>query len=83
MYPSGGKRVDALVAFTCAAPAHRDAEAGPDKLTVHDGKWAYCAYDARADGHEWKPNDGLTLSMLQHAGTMRHRGEGKDPTETR
>lgn len=75
--------MDALVAFTCTAPGHRDAEAGPDKLTVHDGKWAYCGYDARADGHEWKPNDGIKLSLLQHAAAIRTRSLGKDPSETR
>lgn len=75
--------MNALVAFTCAAPAHLEAEAGPDKLTVHDGKWAYCAYDARADGHDWKPNDGIAISLLQHPPGIRDRSEGKDPSETR
>lgn len=74
--------MNALVAFTCAAPAHRDAEGGPDKLTVHDGKWAYCSYDARADGHEWKPSDGITLPLLQHPPAIRDRSERKDPSET-
>jgi hypothetical protein len=75
--------MDGLVAFTCAAPAHRDTEAGPDKLTVHEGKWAYCGYDARADGHQWKANDGIAISLLQHPAAIRDRIQGKDPSETR
>ena len=75
--------MNTLVVFTCAAPAHRDAEAGPDKLTVHEGKWAYCGYDAKADGHEWQPNEGIALSLLQHPGAIRSRSDGRDPSETR
>lgn len=62
------------VAYQCASLAHREAEGGPDKLTVHDGQWAFCPYDARADGHEWTPTGGLTLPMLRHAVALRHQG---------
>ena len=75
--------MNTLIAFTCAAKAHQASEAGPDRWTVHEGKWAYCGYDARADGHEWKANDGLTLSMLQQAGAIRLHTGGEDPTKKR
>lgn len=56
------------MAYTCAAPTHLEGEGGPDKLTVHDGKWAYCSFNARADGHEWKPSQGPSLTMLKQMG---------------
>lgn len=77
-----GKGVDPLVAFTCVAAAHRDSEAGPDKLTIHNGKWAYCAYDAQADGHDWKPADGVTVSLPQPPPAVRDRTERTDLSET-
>lgn len=71
--------METAVAFVCDAPAHRSGEGGgPDKLTVHDGRWAFCAYDSKADGHEWKPSSGLSLSMLRHPPGVRELSKGRD-----
>jgi hypothetical protein len=74
-----GPDVEATIAFTCAAPAHREGDGGPDKLTIHDRRWAFCPFDALAGGHEWRPSEGLTLSMLQHSSATRPTS-GKDAT---
>jgi hypothetical protein len=77
---TGERVVESAVAFQCAAPTHQAGEAGPDKLTVHDGQWAFCPFDAKADGHDWKPTGGLTLSMLRHAAIVRQRDQGRVPS---
>lgn len=59
------------VAYECAAPSHQVGDGGPDKLTVHDGKWAFCRYDAKANGHEWRLTGGLPLSMLKNTAVLR------------
>lgn len=60
------------VAYECNAPSHRVSEGGgPDKLTVHEGQWAFCGYDAKADGHQWRLTGGLPLSMLRHTASVR------------
>jgi hypothetical protein len=53
-----------LVAFECTSSRHRPSLAHPDKLTVHDGKWAFCAFDARAEGHEWRDTGGEAIDVL-------------------
>jgi hypothetical protein len=69
-----GSAVETTVAYECQAPAHRSVEGGgPDKLTVHEGAWAFCPYDSKAEGHEWKPTGGLTLTMLRNAAALRER----------
>jgi hypothetical protein len=65
--------VEPTVAYECTTPSHQVGDGGPDKLTVHDGKWAFCPFDAKAEGHVWGPNRGLPLSMLQHAAATRVR----------
>lgn len=60
-----------MVAYRCAAPSHQVSDGGPDKLTVHEGEWAFCPYDARRDGHEWVTTGGLPLSALTHAAAPR------------
>ncbi len=69
------------VAYVCAAPSHQVGEGGPDKLTVHDGKWAFCLYDAKAGGHEWRSAGGLPLSMLKHTAVLRRIGPAKERSE--
>ena len=66
------------VAYECTALSHRSGEGGPDKLTVHDGQWAFCPYDAKATGHEWVATGGLPLPMLRHAAALRLRDPEKD-----
>jgi hypothetical protein len=65
------------IAFTCVAPAHQAGEGGPDKLTVHDGKWAFCFFDARADGHQWGSSGGLTVTMLRASAVARGKEQVK------
>jgi hypothetical protein len=48
----GEIRVESPVVYECTAPSHQVGEGGPDKLTVHEGQWAFCSYDAKAEGHE-------------------------------
>ncbi|MGH2377464.1 MAG: hypothetical protein ACRDGT_03235 [Candidatus Limnocylindria bacterium] len=67
------------VAFNCVAPAHQAGEGGPDKLTVHEGQWAYCAFDARSDDHDWHPTEGLTLTMLRSSALARAKEQAKGP----
>jgi hypothetical protein len=70
------------VGFACTAPAHQASEGGPDKLTVHEGKWAFCAFDARAEGHVWGPTGGLTLTMLRAAALARPKEQVKERSGT-
>lgn len=56
----------ARVGFICMAPAHLDKN-GPlvDHLTIHETDWAYCPFNVRTDGHEWKPTGGVTMGDLE------------------
>lgn len=72
--------MEARIAYHCVAAAHHGGVGGPDRLTIHEGKWAYCAFDALSDGHEWRSDPGLTLSMLEHSGAMRPGTDGKEPS---
>jgi len=69
--------VDPPVAYECTAPAHQRGEAGPDKLTVHEGAWAFCPYGARSEGHEWKATGGVPLAMLRLAAAARQKEQVK------
>jgi hypothetical protein len=58
-----------LIMFECVAAAHQPATDRPDKLTVHQNAWAFCAFDARADGHEWHEIAGRDLpTMMRRSG---------------
>ena len=50
----------AEIAYECVARPHQSG-GDADKLTIHDGQWAYCPCDAKAEGHEWKPTGGRPL----------------------
>ncbi|HJW50336.1 MAG TPA: hypothetical protein VJ726_13055 [Candidatus Limnocylindria bacterium] len=41
-------------------------------MTVVSNRWAYCAFDARAEGHEWQETEGVTIEMLR-SGLVRGR----------
>ncbi|MEO8631914.1 MAG: hypothetical protein ABI466_01045 [Chloroflexota bacterium] len=28
-------------------------------------KWAFCGFDARAEGHQWEETEGLTIEVLR------------------
>ena len=58
-----------LIAFECIASAHQATLAHPDKLTIQEGAWAFCAFDARATDHLWRPTGGADLeTLLRHVG---------------
>lgn len=63
-----------LVHYVCIADAHasRDAKSSSDTLTVITNRWAYCAFDARAEGHQWQETEGVTIEMLR-SGLVRGR----------
>lgn len=66
-----------LVGYRCVAEHHLisgDESDDKDELTVHDGQWAYCPFDSKADGHEWTPAGTVSLAALKRA-QLRHAGE--------
>jgi len=79
-----GIRVETPVAYVCGAPSHQAGDGGgPDKLTVHEGKWAFCPHDAKAGGHEWKPTGGIAVSKLRHATAFHEKDASKERTPAR
>jgi hypothetical protein len=58
----------ALVHFRCVNPKHQQpAGSKSDTLTIHEGKWAFCAHDIRAKDHEWTDTGGVSLEQLRSA----------------
>ena len=35
------------------------------RLTVVAGRWAFCAFDAKGDGHDWRETEGVTIEALR------------------
>ncbi len=56
-----------LVHFVCIADAHLSPErkSASDTLTVVEGRWAYCALDAKGEDHQWRATDGVTIESLR------------------
>ncbi len=56
-----------LIHYVCIADAHasRESRSSSDTLTIVTNRWAYCAFDARADGHKWQETEGVTIEMLR------------------
>jgi hypothetical protein len=63
-----------IIAYECVAPSHEPNAAYPDKLTINEGGWAFCPFDARADGHDWHATGGEDLATL-----LRRRGHASLP----
>lgn len=63
-----------LIHFVCIADAHatRESKSASDTLTVVSGRWAYCAFDAQGEGHDWRETEGLTIETLR-SGLLRGR----------
>ena len=53
-----------IIEYECVAPTHRPSLSRVDKLTIHGGRWAFCPFDARADGHEWQATGGADFDTL-------------------
>lgn len=56
-----------LIHYVCIADAHasRESKSSSDTLTVVSSRWAYCAFDVRADGHDWRETEGVTIEVLR------------------
>lgn len=58
-----------LISYECVAPEHQPSLLFPDKLTIHQGSWAFCAFDSHADGHQWRETGGAQFAdLLRRAG---------------
>lgn len=58
-----------LVAYECVAVRHQPSLLFGDKLTIHNDSWAFCAFDAHADGHQWRETGGAAFGdLLRKAG---------------
>lgn len=52
----------ALIHWYCASADHRDGpQTTADKLTIHQGQWAFCQMDSRASEHDWQSTSGIEL----------------------
>ncbi len=54
---------DAKIQFFCVEPDHAVPD-GPDQLTIHQGKWAFCPRGRIGETHRWDPTGGLGLGEL-------------------
>jgi hypothetical protein len=58
----------ALIHYRCSNPKHQQANSNKsDTLTIHEGKWAYCAFDIRAKEHQWTETGGVTVEQVRLA----------------
>jgi hypothetical protein len=55
----------ALIGFVCVAPEHLGRNGAADHITIFEKEWAFCAANARGDGHQWKPTGGASLLELE------------------
>lgn len=56
-----------LIHYRCTAPGHEHRQ-GPgtaDTLTVHQGKWSFCAHSVQAEGHIWTATGGVRVQNLR------------------
>ena len=59
----------ARIAYVCEAKRHVASSDHPDKLTIHEGQWAFCQFSARADHHEWHASsDDDLIALMRKAG---------------
>lgn len=55
-----------LIQFRCVAEGHLDPKSNTsDMLTIHQGKWACCPFDVRANGHKWEPTGGVSVNDIR------------------
>src|SRR2546430_14407519 len=52
-----------LIHYVCIADAHISSvrQSTSDTLTVVAGRWAFCAFDAKGEGHDWRETEGMTI----------------------
>jgi hypothetical protein len=56
-----------LIHYVCIADAHMSSvrTSSSDTLTVVSGRWAFCAFDAKGEGHDWRETEGVTIEALR------------------
>lgn len=56
-----------LIQYVCIADAHVSGErtSASDTITVIAGRWAYCAFNAKDEGHDWRETEGVTIEALR------------------
>lgn len=53
----------ALIEFRCVRREH--GKRSPRvTLTIHEGKWAFCAHEGATSQHDWTPTGGVTVREL-------------------
>ncbi len=70
----------ALIAYECTAHGHQATPEHADKLTIHEGAWAFCAFNALATGHEWHETGGVDMDTLMRRG--RHAAAIETPIQS-
>ncbi len=68
-----------LIAYECVAPEHQPSLLLPDKLTIHEGSWAFCSFDSHADGHLWRETGGTDYADLLRRAGIALAEEGERP----
>jgi len=56
-----------LIHYVCVADAHVSGvrTSSSDTLTVVSGRWAFCAFDAKGQGHDWRQTEGVAIEVLR------------------
>ena len=56
-----------LIHYVCIADAHISSvrQSTSDTLTVVSGRWAFCAFDAKGEGHDWRETEGVMIEALR------------------
>lgn len=67
------------IAYLCDEPSHQIGQVSADTLTIHDGQWAFCRQDAKANGHVWRQTSGVPLYQLRTSSLL-HEPDGTDAT---
>lgn len=68
-YPPHLLATSDLIEWWCVSEQHlRMAAQLPDRLTVRERGWAYCAGDAPGSEHEWRAHRELTLTDRRSLG---------------
>lgn len=72
-----------MIHYVCIADAHASPESKStsDTLTVVTNRWAYCPFNARADGHQWQETEGVTIELLRSG--LTHGPRAQLPAEDR
>lgn len=54
---------EALIEFRCVRSEHNQRSIRLT-LTIHQGKWAFCAHEGETSEHRWAPTGGVQLRDL-------------------